>query len=237
VGKGVAQNLTALLTRNIPIGVATGRGKSAKRDLRVALAERFWPRVVVGYYNGFETALLSDDTVPSRQVPSSELRLLSAELSAHPFISKHATCDVRAGQISLTPATSVPPDALWQIVTDLIQERKFNVVMSSHAVDVVPANVSKLVVLERIRELFGLNDEDPILCIGDRGRPPGNDSLLLARPHALSVHEVSADPELCWNLAPPGHRGVQALLDYFKAFRIKNRQFRVAAHALIKGGF
>jgi hypothetical protein len=27
---------------------------------------------------------------------------------------------------------------------------------------------------------------------------------------------VSDDPVTCWNLAPPGHRGVQAALDYLQ---------------------
>jgi hypothetical protein len=234
LGVEIATNLRGLLENDIPVGIATGRGKSVKRDLRAVLPRGLWTRVVVGYYNGFETALLSDETVPSGEMPSPEMQDLGKELRSHPFILSNAMCDVRAGQISLTPAASVAPEMLWQIVADIVQERKFQVVLSSHAVDVTPSDVSKLAVIEKIRELFGFGDAGLILCIGDRGRPPGNDSLLLAQPYSLSVHEVSADPDVCWNLAPPGHRGVQALLDYFKAFRIRHGQFRVSALSLIK---
>ncbi len=234
LGREVAKNLTALLENDIPVGIATGRGRSVRRDLQKVLPKALWPHVVIGYYNGFETALLSDQSLPSRGTPSPEMQLLGSELRNHPFISSNATCEVRAGQISLRPMASVAPAMLWQVAADIVQERKFSVLMSSHAVDVIPSNVSKVAVLVRIRELFGLEDGDAILCIGDRGRPPGNDSLLLAGPYSLSVHEVSADPEHCWNLAPPGHRGVQALLDYFTAFRIKKGKFRVAAYSLIR---
>jgi hypothetical protein len=55
------------------------------------------------------------------------------------------------------------------------------------------------------------------LIIGDLGRWPGNDAGLLGNPFALSVDEVSGDPYTCWNLARPGHRGVQAALDYLRA--------------------
>jgi fructoselysine-6-P-deglycase FrlB-like protein len=230
----VANNLAALLENDIPVGIATGRGRSVRADLQKMLPKALWSRVVIGYYNGFETALLSDQKLPSRGTASPEMQLLGAELCNHPFISSSATCEVRAGQISLTPLVSVAPTLLWQVVAGIVQERKFSVVMSSHAVDVIPSHVSKVAVLVRIRQLFDLEDEDAVLCIGDRGRPPGNDSLLLARPYSLSVHEVSADPEHCWNLAPPGHRGVQALLDYFRAFRIKKGQFRVAVYSLIR---
>ena len=229
----VAGNLRNLLENDIPVGIATGRGKSVRRNLRGVLQRQLWSHVVIGYYNGFETASLNEDRAPHQRRPSPEMQRLAAHLSEHPFISKNATCDVRAGQISLTPGPAVPLEVLWQVVAGVVHEQKFNVVMSSHAVDVIPCEVSKLAVIDKIRELFSIQKTYPILCIGDRGRPPGNDSLLLAEPHSLSVDEVSADPQVCWNLALPGHRGVQALLDYFKAFRIMRGGFRVAASALL----
>jgi hypothetical protein len=58
---------------------------------------------------------------------------------------------------------------------------------------------------------------------------------LLAQPYALSVDEVSADPNTCWNLAPPGHRGVQALLDYVGAFRVKDGCFKFVPKLIGKG--
>jgi hypothetical protein len=58
-----------------------------------------------------------------------------------------------------------------------------------------------------------------VLCVGDRGQWPGNDFSLLTSPYALSVDEVSQDPTTCWNLAPPGHRGVRAALGYLAGLK------------------
>jgi len=231
----VAHHLTVLLENGIPLGIATGRGQSVRRDLQGMLPQNLWGRLVIGYYNGFETALLNDENVPSRATPSPEMKILSDQLRAHPFISANAMCEVRAGQISVTPAPAVALELLWEVVAGVVEKRKFNVVTSSHAVDVTPSHASKTAVVEQVRKLFGLQDCDAVLCIGDRGRPPGNDALLLAGPYSLSVDQVSADPQHCWNLAAPGHRGVQALLDYFAAFRVRSSQFRVAVNSLVGG--
>lgn len=234
IGTGIeiAKALVALLERGIPVGIATGRGKSVRRDLRKALPPSVWDTVLIGYYNGFEMGRLDDDKSPGHALPSAEIRLMTHELRGHPFIASNAVCEARAGQISLTLNSSVGLEALWRVVAGIVGDRKFAVTMSSHAIDVTPAEVSKLTVLTKLREMFGLESSEPILCIGDRGRPPGNDSLLLAQPYSLSVHEVSADPDVCWNLALRGHRGAQALLDYFKAFRLKKGEFRVAVRLL-----
>lgn len=69
---------------------------------------------------------------------------------------------------------------------------------SGHSVDVVAPGVSKLAVVERVWQAVGV--ERDVLCIGDRGRWPGNDHVLLTISYSLSADEVSADPAACWNL-------------------------------------
>lgn len=234
-GPEIVEALITLLKKGIPIGVATGRGKSVKRDLRRILPRSLWHLVVVSYYNGFESGLLNNDNLPSQRPTSPEMKAISDELRDHPFISANANTEERAGQISFTSNGAVALETLWHIVAGIVRDRRFAVVVSSHAVDVIAAGVSKLAVLTALRETFALKESDPILCIGDRGCPPGNDSLLLSRPYSLSVHEVSADPNTCWNLAPRGHRGSQAVLDYMKAFRLKKREFRFAM-PILPGG-
>ena len=56
--------LARLATAGARIGIATGRGKSVRRDLQERLPRTLWPLVVVGYYNGAEVAPLDDDGVP-----------------------------------------------------------------------------------------------------------------------------------------------------------------------------
>jgi hypothetical protein len=71
-----------------------------------------------------------------------------------------------------------------------------------------------------VRALVGEAETTAVLCIGDRGRWPGNDFALLQEPYSLSVDEVSPDPNTCWNLAPPGHRGIQVTLDYLQSLEL-----------------
>jgi hypothetical protein len=68
--------------------------------------------------------------------------------------------------------------------------------------------------------MLGILSNAQVLCIGDRGCWSGNDFDLLREPFSLSVDEVSPDPTTCWNLAPAGHRGVQATLDYLGAMQV-----------------
>jgi len=95
--------------------------------------------------------------------------------------------------------TSVDPDA--------------RVCCSSHSVDVVLDGHSKLAVLDAMCR--GRTPElDVTLRFGDKGRWPGNDFKLLQDPFGFSVDEVSDDLHSCWNLAPAGILGVQAMLYY-----------------------
>ena len=57
----VADCLIPLLKHHVELGVATGRGDSARRDLRRHLPVEMWNQVWVAYYNGAVLALLSDD--------------------------------------------------------------------------------------------------------------------------------------------------------------------------------
>jgi hypothetical protein len=96
---------------------------------------------------------------------------------------------------------------------------------SSHAMDVIAPSVSKQAVIDEVRQAIG--SESAILCIGDRGRWPGNDFALLSNPNSLSVDEVSPDPAQCWNIAPPGSRGVQAVVYYLEHLVAGKRGFRL----------
>jgi hypothetical protein len=103
---------------------------------------------------------------------------------------------------------------------------------SGHAVDVIPRTVSKLHVVEELAKRA--NGE--ILRIGDQGRLHGNDFSFLSHPYALSVERVSAPLDRCWNVAPPGYRGTEALLVYLSTLRkAVNGSLRFAIRALERG--
>jgi hypothetical protein len=75
---------------------------------------------------------------------------------------------------------------------------------------------SKLAILNELRA----QEDVPILCVGDRGRWPGNDHELLRQPWSLSVDETSPDPETCWAVSAPGRRGPPATLEILCAVEI-----------------
>jgi len=125
----------------------------------------------------------------------------------------------------------MPENRLWDLVQQVLLAtgcRDLTVTRSGHSVDILAPRVSKLNILTGLRERVGTA---PVLCIGDRGRWPGKDYELLREPFSLGVDEISVDPGTCWNLAPPGQRGIAVTLDYFKAIEVVEGglRFRPAA--------
>ena len=103
------------------------------------------------------------------------------------------------------------------------------VTRSGHSVDIVATGVSKLNVVQRLRETIG---EAPILVIGDRGRWPGNDHELLSERFALGVDEISVDPATCWHLGEPGQRGPAVTLEYLTALEVHDGRLKFKAGSL-----
>ena len=212
-----------LLTGGLVIGVATGRGASVRRDLQGCLPKRLWSRVVIGYYNGAEVARLDCDSSPDgAPTPTADLQVVANALQTHSELRCVAKISPRPLQITVEPKAPVPENRLWDIVNQVVQLHGVSgvsVVRSSHSVDVLAPGVSKATVATRLQEWHFAGESVDILRIGDRGRWPGNDFVLLREPHSISVDEVSVDHATCWNLAPRGYRGVQLTLAYCQALR------------------
>ena len=226
----VAQELTRLLQGGILIGIATGRGDSARTDLRNMLPRMVWDNVYLGYYNGSDLGRLSDDTHPdSSGMPADPLKAVADALSVNPIISALATCKISRNQISVRPSSVAGGELVWRSVRQVAQIHGLDVLRSSHSIDVLQPGVSKRSLLTQIRRL--LDEGGSVLSIGDKGEWPGNDFDLLNTPYSLSVDEVSADPDTCWNIAPPGHRGVQALFDYFGWIQLRQGSFHLTLPA------
>lgn len=219
----IADELIRLLSAGLPIGIATGRGKSVRKDLRSILPKKYWGRVLIGYYNGAEIGKLGDNAIPDKnQQPCNELADFSNILSNDPEILRVATIDVRHLQLTVTQRLPIPEYRLWDITNQHLKslsDTQLVALRSSHSIDVLAPGVSKLNLLTAFREVYSLH-KLPILTIGDRGKWPGNDFELLAEPYSLSVDEVSANPAMCWNLSAPGTRGVQAALFYCQHLQV-----------------
>ena len=229
----MVSELARLTEAGAHVGIATGRGKSVRRDLQRCLPPSLWPLVLVGYYNGAEVAPLDDDGVPDgSENACDDLRSLADALRRHPELSEYARQEDRLFQITLEATRVMPVSRLWDLARQVMLKAGIHGVAatcSSHSVDIVAAGVSKLNVVRRLHETVG---DEPILAIGDRGRCPGNDHELLGEPLALGVDEISADPATCWHLGEPGQRGPTVTLEYLSALEAQDGRLKFAASSL-----
>lgn len=232
----IVRHLTRLLEAGVALGIATGRGKSVREDLRRALPKRLWRRVYLGYYNGADVANLCDDEHPdSSPETSGSLRAAAEAILKHPVIAGLATCESRRAQVSVQPNSAASAELAWRVLQQLAQVHNLKAVRSSHSIDLIRQDVSKRALLNYLQGL--VPEGTRVLSIGDKGQWPGNDSDLLSAPYSLSVDEVSADPNTCWNLAPAGYRGAQAAIAYLNAFHVSKRTATLLAERLASGGF
>jgi len=232
----IVQEISRLLLAGISIGIATGRGKSVKKNLREVLPESQWKQVLVGYYNGAECAFLDNDNAPDGSSnPSIALGGIAKILSSDENIKHLAKMTIRKQQISIEPNKVSQLDFLWEVVGGhLFRSCGVKMVQSSHSIDIISSSVTKRNVVVEMLAKCKIGNNSNILCIGDQGRWPGNDSDLLAEKYSLSVDVVSPDLNTCWNLAPAGYRGHQATLFYLKCLVASQGSFQYIP--LSKGG-
>jgi fructoselysine-6-P-deglycase FrlB-like protein/trehalose-6-phosphatase len=224
--KDLVQIVVRLIEDGLVLAIATGRGKSVRLSLREVLPKPVWSRVTIGYYNGLEIAPLSEDGSPNDTTrPTEALASVAARLRAQPEVSLCAEQTDRAHQITLEPKHSLREDHLWLLAQQAILSEGASgvrVVRSSHSIDIIDAKRAKGAVVDAMRNRVG---NGAILCVGDRGRWPGNDHELLAEPLSLSVDEVNLDPATCWHLGSEGSRGPSVLLEYLRRLRPRDGRF------------
>lgn len=222
----VCTELIRLLDSGLLIGIATGRGKSVRADL-VRHVKARQEHVWIGYYNGGYIRRLDQD-LESDVLDGAEASIAEVQraIEAQPWLNERVKVDAKRMQLSIVGRSTVPERSLWEAVEQVAARFGATVVRSSHSVDVLAPGVTKRALVQRMQEEVGA--DKGILCIGDRGRWPGNDHALLSEPLSLSVDEVSSDPSACWNLASPGVRGVRATLSYLQMIAVKNGTGRVS---------
>ena len=228
----IVKRLNQLLSAGLTVAVATGRGKSVRKTLCGLIGSRNQERLIVGYHNGAEISVLSDSTCPSDDRPFAPGLVSIAEaLKSSELVRKEATVEAKGQQIALELLSTGDAKLLFLEVSQIMQRgenRDLSVVTSTHSIDILAPTVSKRKVVEEVLTRLGHPDTNPsaVLCIGDRGCPPGNDADLLRNPLALSVDEVNADPTTCWNLATPGLRFDSACLEYLTRLKVGKRGAR-----------
>lgn len=237
----VVRAIEGLLRAHVPVGIATGRGRSAGNELRDRLAPELWERVLMGYYNGGELAPLGAHDAPNGTADVGEaLQSALSVLLEHPLLNAMADITPRRPQITVEPRDQRLADDVWRLVSSaLVGEagHAIRVVRSSHSIDVLAPDVSKLRLVREMRLRFRIPEPFAILSVGDRGQWPGNDAEMLASSLAVTVDEASADPGHAWPWAPPGSRGVAATLALCSHFVFSAPTTAEATHATFRVAF
>lgn len=222
-----------IVDSGVILGIATGRGGSCGEVLRTVIPEAQWRKVIVGYRNGAFIATLDDETIPPGDEPTSGLLFEAATALANcEHLKGLAKIQPRLQQITIKASAPVHLDVLRDMVQAALPpavQAEVRVVYSSHSIDLIPRVVTKLSVVQACAEALAKVGRAgrPILCIGDRGRYPGNDFELLTTPFSLSVDDVSSLSNACWNFLPPGLAPDDGFCYYAKKFRLSKGAIRI----------
>lgn len=232
-GKEIENYLNLFLKHKIQLGIITGRGQSVRKDLQKIIDKSHWSSVLVGYYNGSQIGTLNDNSLPVTSAnPSPELKsicdYINGEAAIGPFIKEPT---LRPGQLTIEIADKEKSKAIKETIIDTLKNKypfKIQVLESSHSVDIISIETSKLAMIQACHSYL----KDPerklkLLCIGDRGKFPGNDYQLLGTDFSLSVDKTSYDPKTCWNLSSLGNNCIEATLQYFHSFKLSKNHFRI----------
>lgn len=220
----IDNELLKLLKNDILIGIATGRGKSVREALQKSIPQKYWNKVVIGYYNGSDIGLLNDNKCPdkTREMNPSLIEIKNL-LEKDKLLSRKIKTDPRPDQLTVD---IIDKSINIYIIIDFITRaniKNIKVVESSHSLDIITQNVSKLNLVNYCRNVLKEQAKDVnILCIGDRGRWPGNDYQLLNETFSLSVDEVSQNLRTCWNLVKEGNKNVIGILEYLRKLNFNN---------------
>ncbi len=209
----IFEHLNRLLDNGIKIGIATGRGKSVRIELQEKIYSNHWNNVYIAYYNGGEVATLNDNTAPKTNtyifMPLSDL---ASELTS--YLGSDLGVELRPKQLTI-----MLKDISGKITMNAIKEMalkcsNIKVCQSGHSLDIVPIESSKLNILKHFDQTKNY------LCFGDSGQANGNDYELLACEYGISVNNVSASLDTCWNFAPLGTNNSRALLYYLNSLSL-----------------
>jgi HAD superfamily hydrolase (TIGR01484 family) len=213
----IREQLLRLLNAGVKIGIATGRGKSVRRDLRQVIPREMWADVTIGYHNGAEIGPLESDLLPGADIDlDPAIARCKTEIEKTAKIAQLIELSWSRFQLS---AQWRKPQLGWKlldVLKPIVQAaggHDLQIVSSGHSVDILSKTISKRNVVLRLAKQYGI-DLSSILGLGDQGWYPGNDHELLSHTPSLSVDQVSGDPSTCWRLSPPLVKGPAATLWY-----------------------
>ncbi len=196
-----------LLKNRIAVYFATGRGDSIHRILQASFPPALWDRLFVSYYNGAatlpfsESSTWTEDCLPDHPA----LNPVFEQIQRHSLLMSLAKSTRKRCQLTLKLTTRASVGVVSALVREIVAKHaraELRVVQSTHSIDVIPLERTKLACVELAQSRLPLSNR--VLTLGDCGSLLGNDFDLLTHPFSLSVDTVSTSLDCCWNLLPPG---------------------------------
>lgn len=215
-----------LLTNEIVVGIATGRGKSVLNDFNQWVPVELKSNLIIACHNGSEVGGLDKVNEFDKHLKQNKsLEKLKLELERFYPLFNDCEMILKPSQLTVLYKTDNYDNYLPYLLRTLLKTHNFEdieMLESSHSYDfIITSEASKLNIIEEcIKKARIINKKTEYLCIGDMGQWPGNDYKLLSTPFSLSVDQVSLDPETCWNLSSVGLRNYDATLQYLKRLKI-----------------
>ena len=175
---------------------------------------------------------LMKDLPRSCKVPSDAINDVRKLIRGDLLVNKEAQIDVSSKQVSISQKSDRVKRPIHTRILELISViPNLKIVESDHSIDILESNVSKLIIIKTMREIYS---DANILAIGDQGQYGGNDFEMLNIPQSLSVDEVSSSLCTCWNLSPAGLSGAAATLVLLKSLEFDDGTFKLETHYLEK---
>lgn len=215
----VIEKLKALLASGTHIAIATGRGKSVREALQQRIrSKEMRARIIIGYHNAGEIGDLNQSACPPEKLPLHESLIEFVDrVKTQPVLLRDARVQAKGRQVTFELCRQADSTRVFDLAASIARMSKqlgLSVVTSTHSIDVLAPGVSKRLLIDHLKEVGAATGDTSVLCVGDRGRWPGNDAELLTHPLSLSVDQVSSDPGTCWNLSSDANRFDRACLEY-----------------------
>lgn len=232
--ESIVSLLNSFVKKGFVLGIVTGRGKSIRDTLQQCFEKSLWKNIIIGYYNGAIISSLDDMNQPNIDgKPAKSLKKLEIMLNKQVYSQGNPTITLRP--LQLTIEKNDVKNWIWtkNYIKELVQIQNLSDIQlleSGHSIDIISRpEVSKLNILpyckNRCNEI-GISSE--IICIGDKGKFPGNDYELLGTEYSLSVDEISTSPDTCWNLSDLGQRGKLTCINYLNSVKFAKTYFTLS---------
>jgi len=140
----ISQALVQILQNGFVIGIVTGRGKSVRELLQNSFDSKYWKNIIIGYYNGSDIGILSDNSLPNLKLNKSKsIEKLTKHLNTYFPKNEYVVFETRPTQISIEVQNrkewAITKKTLLQIINTIeLDDIKF--LESSHSIDIIFTN-------------------------------------------------------------------------------------------------